>query len=46
MKRKLALLIVTCSIVVSIVTPVTGPAPTVGSPDPSIYRMNDHGLGT
>lgn len=46
MKRKLALLIVTCSILMSIVAPVTGPVPTVENPDPSIYRTNDHGLGT
>ncbi|CAM2775378.1 hypothetical protein gpAD87_25530 [Paenibacillus sp. AD87] len=46
MKRKLALLIVTCSIVVNIVAPVIGPVPTEEVPNPSIYRTNDHGLGT
>lgn len=46
MKRKLALLIATCSIVVSIVAPATEPVPDEKIPNPEIMRPADHGFGT
>lgn len=51
MKRKLALLIATCSIVVFIVTPATEPVlgkeiPNLEIPNPEIMRPADHGFGT
>lgn len=51
MKRKLALLIATCSIVVFIVAPATEPVPSKESPNPEspnpeIMRPADHGFGT
>ncbi|MDP9700310.1 hypothetical protein SAMN05720606_1108 [Paenibacillus polysaccharolyticus] len=46
MKKKLALLIVTCSIAVNILPTVTGPSPVKEDTPPPIYRTNDHGLGT
>jgi hypothetical protein len=46
MKKKLALLIVTCSVVVSILPTVAGSSPVKEDTTPPIYRTNDHGLGT
>ncbi|MCP1423808.1 hypothetical protein QF041_004300 [Paenibacillus sp. W2I17] len=46
MKRKLALLIATCSIVVFIVAPATEPVPGKEIPNPEIMRPADHGFGT
>jgi len=46
MKRKLALLIATCSIVVFIVAPATEPVPDKTIPNPEIMRPADHGFGT
>lgn len=46
MKRKLALLIATCSIVVSITVPTAQPVPDTKNPDPEIMRPSDHGFGT
>lgn len=46
MKRKLALLIATCSIVIYIVAPATEPVSSKEVPDPAIMRTADHGFGT
>lgn len=46
MKRKLALLIATCSIVVFTVAPATEPVPDINIPNPEIMRPADHGFGT
>jgi hypothetical protein len=46
MKRKLALLIATCSIVVQIVAPATEPVSGNDVPNPEIMRSADHGFGT
>lgn len=46
MKRKLSLLIVTCSIVLSIIAPVPEPVADNDAPNPSIMKVTDHGLGT
>jgi len=46
MKRKLALLIATCSIVVSILTPASEPNLGTDAPNPAIMRTADHGFGT
>jgi hypothetical protein len=46
MKKKLALLIVTCSILVSVFPPILGTSPMQGNPNPPINRTFDHGLGT
>lgn len=46
MKKKLALLIVTCSILVGVLPVITGPSPTPGNLNPPINKTFDHGLGT
>ncbi|CAI6080156.1 hypothetical protein PAECIP112173_02798 [Paenibacillus sp. JJ-100] len=46
MKRKLTLLIATCSIVVSITSPIAQPVPDTQNPNLEIMKPNDHGFGT
>lgn len=46
MKRKLSLLIVTCSIVLSIIAPIPEPVADINVANPPIMKVTDHGLGT